>query len=146
MFCIRSRCRFAPCSQDSSEKAWASLRRSGFYLYARIPARPDYQAIRTQSQRGYMAQISVGSDIGIPCKFTPGPFDEEVIVEFDTLDGMVSGFTRTTNVKETGGQQLIRGRVLEVNQNVITAMVEGSFFTTNGLANFQPDRVLAEAA
>jgi hypothetical protein len=39
------------------------------------------------------------------------------------------------------GQHFIRGKVLDVSDGILTAMVQGSFFTTNGLANFTPDRV-----
>ena len=88
-----------------------------------------------------MPQFEIGSSIAIPCKVNPGPFDDEVLVEFDTLDGTVSGFARTENIREMEGQSFIRGTVLEVSDGVITAMVEGSFFTTNGLANFTPDRI-----
>lgn len=88
-----------------------------------------------------MADFAIGSYIAIPCKVNPGPFDEEVLVEFDTLDGVVSGFARQANIKEMEGQHFIRGKVLEVRQGVVTAMVEGSFFTTNGLAKFTPDRI-----
>lgn len=81
-----------------------------------------------------MAYFEIGSNIAIPCKVSPGPFDDELLVEFDSLDGKVSGFTRNENISEKGGQQFIRGMVKDVTGDIVTVMVRGSFFTTNGLA------------
>lgn len=88
-----------------------------------------------------MATYKIGSTIGIRCKVIPGPFEEEMLVEFDSLEGKVSGFTNQENIRETGGQHFIRGRIESVNGDVLTVMVKGSFFTTNGLAHVPSNTV-----
>lgn len=81
-----------------------------------------------------MTNLTIGNYIGIPCKVNPGPFEDEVLVEFESLDGTVSGFSRRENIQEMEGQSFIRGKVREVRGDKVAVMVEGSFFTTNGLA------------
>lgn len=87
-----------------------------------------------------MTNLKVGELIGIPCSVQDGPFEREVLVEFESLDGTISGFTSAINIQEQGGQHFIKGRILAIKGTVIQAMVEGSFFTTNGLANFSSDK------
>jgi transcriptional regulator of nitric oxide reductase len=88
-----------------------------------------------------MMKLERGSVIGLPCKVNPGPFDDELLVEFDTLDGKVSGFTNRSNIRENGGRQFIRATVKSVSGETVTVMVQGSFFTTNGLANVQSNSI-----
>lgn len=88
-----------------------------------------------------MPRIKKGEFVGIPCNVSPGPFEEELLVDFDTLDGQVTGFAKKENIQEIEGQQHIKGQVLSVHRDYVTVMVEGSFFTTNGLANVPSDKV-----
>lgn len=82
-----------------------------------------------------MAKIEIGNNVGVPCSVGVGPFEDEVLVEFDTLDGKVSGFARSKDITVIGGQHYIRGRVVSVERDCVSVMVSGSFFTTNGLAH-----------
>ena len=56
-----------------------------------------------------MSSIKVGDLIGIPCQVSEGPFEDEQLVEFDTMDGKVSGFTTSNNVSEINSQTYVRG-------------------------------------
>jgi len=84
-----------------------------------------------------MPGIKVGDVIGIQCRVQPGPFSEERLVSFDTIDGPVSGFVRETNLKQVDGQWRIRAVVQGIRDDVLEVRVKGSFFTTNGLANVE---------
>lgn len=84
-----------------------------------------------------MAKLQVGGYIAIPCKVNPGPFEDELQVEFSSIEGTVSGFTAQRNITHKGGRPFITGRVQAIEGDVVTVMVAGSFFTTNGLANFR---------
>lgn len=82
-----------------------------------------------------MAKIEIGNYVGIPCSVSAGPFEDEVLVEFDTLDGKVSGFAQLEDITQMGGQRYIRGKILSIGRDSMSVMVNGSFFTTNGLAH-----------
>lgn len=84
-----------------------------------------------------MPGIRVGDVIGIECRVQPGPFSEERLVSFDTIDGPVSGFVREANLKQVEGKWLIRAIVQGIRDDVLEVRVKGSFFTTNGLANVE---------
>ena len=91
-----------------------------------------------------MAKFVTGDLIGIPCKVEEGPFDNECIVEFESSDGTVSGFTSSANIREEGGRHFIKGQILAVEGEALRVRVEGSFFTTNGLATFSSERARAQ--
>lgn len=93
-----------------------------------------------------MPSTRVGDLIGIPCTVSEGPFEGEVLVEFDTIDGKVSGFTNSDNVRESDSQMCIRAEVISVESDHLVVMVEGSFFSTNGLANVGLNQPLPLAA
>ena len=93
-----------------------------------------------------MSSIKVGDLIGIPCQVSEGPFEDEQLVEFDTMDGKVSGFTTSSNVSEINSQMCIRAEVVSVERDHLVVMVEGSFFSTNGLANVSFSQPLPMAA
>lgn len=82
-----------------------------------------------------MDKIKKGSLIGIPCKVSDGAFEEEILVEFETMDGIISGFTTTENIQEIGGEYHIKAAVVSVESDHLVVNVYGSFFSTNGLAN-----------
>ncbi len=83
-----------------------------------------------------MNELSIGDLIAIPCQVEEGPFDEEKLVQFDTLDGVVSGFVQSEDLQEDGGQWFVKAKVRDLSQGYLTVHVAGSFFSTNGLANF----------
>jgi hypothetical protein len=84
-----------------------------------------------------MPGIKVGDVIGVQCRVQPGPFSEERLVSFDTVDGPVSGFVREVNLKEVESQWFVRAVVQGVSDDILEVRVKGSFFTTNGLANVE---------
>jgi hypothetical protein len=84
-----------------------------------------------------MPGIEVGDVIGVQCRVQPGPFSEERLVSFDTVDGPISGFVREVNLKEVKGQWFVRAVVQGVRDDILEVRVKGSFFTTNGLANVE---------
>lgn len=93
-----------------------------------------------------MKQIRAGSTIGIPCDVSDGAFENELLVEFETLDGKISGFTSVENTKKIGEKSYIRAEVLSVERDHYLVRVEGSFFSTNGLANVTTEHTLLMAA
>ena len=93
-----------------------------------------------------MPALKVGDLIGIPCTVSDGPFESELLVEFETMDGTISGFTASENVKEINGQLCIRAEILAVESEHYLVKVDGSFFSTNGLANVAYGKPLPLAA
>ena len=91
-----------------------------------------------------MGTISIGSRIKIPCEVKPGPFSEERLVSFDTLDGVISGFVRDKELTQSGDEWYISGVIRKVESEHLIVMVRGSFFTTNGIASIS--KSLAYAA
>ena len=93
-----------------------------------------------------MTPTKVGDLIGILCQVGDGPFEGEISVEFETMDGKVSGFTIQENVREVDSRMYIKAEVVSVEPDHLVVMVEGSFFSTNGLANVGLDQSLPLAA
>lgn len=90
-----------------------------------------------------MAEIAVGKKIRIPCKVQPGPFSEERVVTIDTIDGVISGFVREENLIQQKKQWYVRGVVRDIKKDAVLVWIQGSFFTTNGLANVPRHLALA---
>lgn len=84
-----------------------------------------------------MVDLQIGEKIRIPCTASQGAFPDEWLVSFDTAEGPVSGFVKC--VQEFEGEHYIIGRIEEVRPSVIAVRVEGSFFTTTGLAYLSTD-------
>jgi hypothetical protein len=87
--------------------------------------------------------LMVGQQVWIPCKVQPGPFSEEPLVTFESTDGPVTGFVKSDELKEIGGQASVRGIVRSIERDYITIWIKGSFFTTNGLANVSTGLAMA---
>ena len=66
--------------------------------------------------------------VGIPRIATEGAFDSEFLVDFDTMDGEISGFASFENVHETEDEALIKAEVISVKSDSLPVRVEGSFF------------------
>ena len=91
-----------------------------------------------------MVQFSPGQTIKIPCKVSPGPFSEEPLVTFETVNGEVTGFVSEDDVSaDNQGNSFLRGIVHAVHADIIDVRVRGSFFTTNGLAAVHQTMVAA---
>jgi len=92
-----------------------------------------------------MPSFNVGDYIALDCEVQPGPFDEERLVTIETVDGMISGFIRRSELREDNGRWQVRGKVRSFTPNSIEVLIRGSFFTTNGIANVPP-HIAATAA
>lgn len=88
-----------------------------------------------------MQNIAPGIQIGIPCDVSEGAFEGEILVEFETIDGRITGFANTEDVREIDGENFIKAEVVSVESDHLVVKVSGSFFTTNGLANVQPNQM-----
>jgi hypothetical protein len=87
-----------------------------------------------------MARLEIGQQVGIPCDVGHGAFAEEYLVTLITVEGPVSGFVSQENLIETeAGKGLLKGVVVELEEETVTVKVRGSFFTTTGLAYLPKD-------
>jgi hypothetical protein len=89
---------------------------------------------------------AVGDIILVPVKAESGPFSEERLISFNSIDGPISGFIRADQIVKRRGKSFIRARVLRVAKDSITVQLHGSFFTTTGLAHIRKDTPYLEAA
>ena len=90
-----------------------------------------------------MRELKRGDQIAIKCEVKPGPFPGEHLIEVETLDGPVSGFVSEDFLRERAGSWFVKGAVQEVHTDYIKVRIEGSFFTTNGIANITPKLAMA---
>ena len=91
-----------------------------------------------------MAQFVEGQSIRIPCKVSPGPFSDEPLVTFETVNDEVTGFVGEDDLyADKHGNRFVRGIVHAIRADVIDVWVRGSFFTTNGLAAVHQTMVAA---
>jgi len=82
-----------------------------------------------------MARFTPNQSVLIKCEIQAGPFPNECLITFETVDGPVSGFVRRDNVRLLSeGEGYVNAVVKEVSTETVTVVVDGSFFTTNGLA------------
>lgn len=79
--------------------------------------------------------MKIGDTIGIQCEVRPGPFSEERMITFDTIDGPISGFVRRSELRQQGTQWYVRAVIQNIKEDILEVRVRGSFFTTNGLAS-----------
>lgn len=86
--------------------------------------------------------MQVGQLVNVPCIVKPGPFSEERLVSFDTLHGPITGFVKADCLR-FNSEWLLFGTVLKISKDVVEVLVNGSFFTTNGIAYIQKERALA---
>jgi len=90
-----------------------------------------------------MAQLEIGQLVGIPCDVGEGPFAGEALVTFQTIKGPVSGFVSKDDLKDiANGSGVLRGVVMEIDDDTVSVRIRGSFFTTTGIAYFSPETVL----
>ncbi len=90
-----------------------------------------------------MPKLEPGDEIGIKCEVKPGPFPGEHLIEVETLDGPVSGFVIEDFLTERSGAWFVKATVQEVHTDHIKVRIQGSFFTTNGIANIPPKLAMA---
>jgi hypothetical protein len=91
-----------------------------------------------------MDQMKPGDEIGIRCEVTKGPFSGEHLISFETVDGPVSGFVRESELKTENKVWFVRAEVLRLlADDIVEVRVQGSFFTTNGIATIPREMALA---
>jgi hypothetical protein len=90
-----------------------------------------------------MQSLKAGVLVGIRCTVQPGPFSDERLVSFDTVTGPVTGFVREANLKKFNEDWCVKGTVISIESDIIEVRVEGSFFTTNGIATIPREMALA---
>ena len=92
-----------------------------------------------------MKSFRVDDEVTIPCDIGPGAFPGENLVTFDTVSGPISGFVSDDIVMKTEGDTAyIRAIVKDINVDTITIWIQGSFFTTTGLAYLAADWAKSE--
>lgn len=89
---------------------------------------------------------TVGEIILVPVSAERGPFSEECLISFNSIDGPISGFIRADQIVRRDSRSFIRARVLEVAKDSISVQLHGSFFTTTGLAHIRKDTPYLQAA
>jgi hypothetical protein len=82
---------------------------------------------------------TAGDLILVQVRAERGPFSDESLVTFDSLNGTISGFINSDQVELRGKKAFIRARVVSVAKDAITVRLHGSFFTTTGLARIDKD-------
>lgn len=88
-----------------------------------------------------MANFKAGDKVQIQCEIGPGAFPTEFLVTFETTQGPISGFVKKGNIirDDKSGVGYITGEIVSVTPQIITVLVEGSFFTTTGIATLKRD-------
>jgi hypothetical protein len=87
--------------------------------------------------------LAIGQQVWITCKVQPGPFSEEPLVTVETVNGPVTGFVATDELKTGDSAQFVRGVVRDITPDHVEVWIKGSFFTTNGLANVRRELAMA---
>jgi hypothetical protein len=92
-----------------------------------------------------MTKYLIGQKLKIPCEVSPGPFSDEWLVTFDTIYGRVSGFVSADDLVDVEDDKgFLRCEIVRTTpEGVIIVRVNGSFFTTNGLAYLDKEHQLA---
>jgi hypothetical protein len=87
--------------------------------------------------------LTVGQQVWIRCKVQPGPFSEEPLVTIESIDGPISGFVQSEELKTGVEGDSVRGFVRSIEPKFIEVWIKGSFFTTNGLTNVSREMAIA---
>jgi len=82
-----------------------------------------------------MAKFTEGEAVAVPATVQKGPFAGEYLVTISTMSGAVSGFAREQDMVTPG--ETVLGIVREATPSVLLIQLSGSYFTTNGRAEFE---------
>lgn len=93
-----------------------------------------------------MKKVSKGDFLYIPVEVGGGAFLGECVISFETLEGPVSGFINKNEVINRGDINFIPAVVLDVESDRIQVRLQGSFFTTTGLAHISSEANYERAA
>jgi hypothetical protein len=92
----------------------------------------------TNSEEGeVMAKFEPGATVAVAAKVQPGAFPGEYLVTVSTRSGPVSGFVHESDIIEPN--KTIQAVVRESTDLGLAVKLAGSYFTTNGIAEFAPD-------
>lgn len=84
-----------------------------------------------------MAKFEPGDGVAVPATIQQGAFPGEFLVTVSTQSGPVSGFVREQDIVEPN--KTIHAVVRGSSSDGLTVLLSGSYFTTNGLAEFSTD-------
>lgn len=84
-----------------------------------------------------MHSFRPGDKVAVPATLQPGAFPGERLVTVATRSGPVSGFVTVDSVVDT--DMTINGTVTTSSEDSLSVLLSGSYFTTNGLAEFSAD-------
>lgn len=80
-----------------------------------------------------MVKFTKNQVVKIPCEVHAGAFPGEYLIKVSTGKEIVSGFIKENLVADVSGNRgHILARVVEINRDLITVELPGSFFTTTG--------------
>lgn len=93
-----------------------------------------------------MGNVNKGETLFIPVEVGSGAFLGECLISFETVDGPISGFISSDQVKDSSGTKVVPAKVLEIDSSGFTVRLHGSFFTTTGLAYISKESKFERAA
>ena len=85
-----------------------------------------------------MTNFDEGMSIYIPVTVSEGPFPGESLITIDALEGPISGFIRSDQIKMIEDKRVVEATVQGWKSDCLTVRLHGSFFTTTGIANIAP--------
>jgi hypothetical protein len=84
-----------------------------------------------------MAHFEPGDAVAVPATVQPGAFPGEYLVTITTQTGAISGFVRDQDIVEQN--KTIQAVVQLSTPQSLVVRLAGSYFTTNGYAEFSAD-------
>jgi hypothetical protein len=96
-----------------------------------------------QSGESYMPKP--GEKILVQTEVKAGAFPDERLVTVSTSTGTISGFAKADAIVDRGGGTYIVGEVKTVTGSNSIVKLNGSFFTTTGIASIPNARILKAA-
>lgn len=84
-----------------------------------------------------MAKFEPGEVVAVPATAQQGAFPGEYLITISTRSGPVSGFARERDFVHP--PKTVRAVVRESTPALLTVQLSGSYFTTNGMAEFPAD-------
>lgn len=103
----------------------------------------NHRSLRAINKQGDAMALTIGQQVWIRCKVQPGPFSDEPLVTIESIDGPITGFVKSDELRTTVDQTKVRGIVRNIEKDYIEVWIKGSFFTTNGLANVPTELAMA---
>lgn len=86
-----------------------------------------------------MTDLKPGDRIIINSDVAPGAFPGEFLVTISTATGPLSGFVKEDQIFRSGHEQSLIATVRDVSGSTIGVWLQGSFFTSTGLADLAAD-------